>query len=231
MSRLQDPKISRKWGDLCTHTHSTDDRRRISRSFRPKHRCEPRTTSLEASLGRITRICLVIRLATRHNLPLLRRGGSARELKIVVRLVVIWRGEARLLRRMLSGALVSKGVRLGGDHVDDSRLTLLRRRARRGGDTALLGSPALGILLHCFEFAALLEALLSSWHHRDRCVRRLHLRSLLVTTTEAPITHLVLCSLGLELFATRCTSFSNKLLEHVDCWSEVMKVLASRVRR
>jgi hypothetical protein len=186
LSRLQDPKISRKWGDLCIHTHSTDDRRRISRSFRPKHRCEPRITSLEASLGRITRICLVIRLATRHNLPLLRRGGSARELKIVVRLVVIWRGEARLLRRILSTALVSKGVRLGGDHVDGSRLTLLRRRARRGGDTALLGRP---------------------------------------------ITHLVLCSLGLELFATRCTSFSDKLLEHVDCWSKVTKVLASRVRR
>jgi hypothetical protein len=41
----------------------------ISRSFRPKHRCELRTTSLETSLGRITRIYLVIRLATRDITP------------------------------------------------------------------------------------------------------------------------------------------------------------------
>jgi hypothetical protein len=50
----------------------------------------------------------------------------------------------------------------GGNHVDGSRLALLRRRARRGGSILLLGRPALRILFHCFEFAALLEALLSS---------------------------------------------------------------------
>ena len=38
----------------------------ISRSPRPEYRCEPGTTSLETSLGRIMRICLVIWLATQR---------------------------------------------------------------------------------------------------------------------------------------------------------------------
>jgi hypothetical protein len=69
---------------------------------------------------------------------------------------------------MLSRILVVEG----GDHVDDSRLSLLRRRVRRGGSIGLLGRPALGILFHCFEFAALFKALLSRWCNGDRCVRR-----------------------------------------------------------
>ena len=168
---------------------------------------------------------------------MLRRGGSARELKIVVGLVVSGlisifdiRGETRLLRSTLSRALAFKG----GDHVDGSRLAFLSRRARRGRGLALLGAllgPALGILLDRLELTALVEALLSSWRHGDRCVRRRQPRSLLVTPIEAPITHLVLRSLGLELFATRRTIFGHELLDHIDGCSVVTKMLASRVRR
>jgi hypothetical protein len=105
---------------------------------------------------------------------------------VVVRFVIvglisifdIWRSEARRLRRMLSRALVFKGVRLSGDHVDGSRLGLLsRRRARRRGGAALLG-PALRVFPRSLELSTLLEAFLSSWRHRDGCVCRRELGSL-----------------------------------------------------
>jgi len=56
---------------------------------------------------------------------------------------------------MLSIDLVFEGVRLGGDHVDDSRLALLSRRARSGRGVTLLGSSAFGVLLESLEFAVL----------------------------------------------------------------------------
>jgi hypothetical protein len=50
--------------------------------------------------------------------------------------------------------------------------------------------------------------------------------ALFVTPTEAPITHLVLSSLGLEVLATRPAGFSHKILDHIDDCSVVTKMLA-----
>jgi hypothetical protein len=72
---------------------------------------------------------------------------------------------------MLSRSLVVES----GEHMDGSSLVLLGKRARRGRGVALLEAllgPALGIFLDRLEFAALVETLLSSWCHRDRCVCR-----------------------------------------------------------
>ena len=126
---------------------------------------------------------------------------------------------------MLSRVLVFKVNRLVGDHVDGSRLGLLgRRRVRRRGDVTLLG-PSFRIFLRSLELATQLQAYSSSWRHRDGCICQREPGILLVTPDESPITHLVLRSLGLELFATRHTGFSDKLLDHVDRWSEVTNML------
>ena len=112
------------------------------------------------------------------------------------------------------------------DHVDGCGLGLLsRRRARRRGGAALLG-PALRVFLHILELATLLEAFLSYWRHCDSCIYRRESGNLVVTPTETPITHLVMWSLRFELVATRRAGLSNKILDHVDCWSEVANMLA-----